>query len=394
MNKICESVYYVGVLNPNLRIFDIIMRTDFGTSYNSYIVKAQKTALIETCHAEFFDSYLENIKQVCDLDSIDYVILNHTEPDHSSCLSQLIKLIPNAKIVCTKAAAIYLKNITNTDLNFMIVKDNEELDLGGKKLKFISAPFLHWPDSMFTYLEDEKVLFTCDFLGAHYCEPYIFDYKIKFDGDYAAALKNYFCAIFGPFKKYVANGLEKISDLEIDFACTSHGPVLTKNKLPFVLAKYKQWSQIEMSNSIPIFYCSAYGNTLKLAQKIKDGILSQIKDANVQLYNIIEHDISYLHSILNSSNAFLIGTPTINRDAVSPVWNLLSGIDAVNCQKKSAAVFGSFGWSGEAVGFVNNRLKNLKLNVFEDGFKINFVPSQQDLSDAMDFGIRFAKTIL
>ena len=395
MNKITDSVYYVGVLNPNLRVFDIVMRTDFGTSYNSYIVKAEKTALIEACHASFFDSYLENIKQVCDLNSIDYIVLNHTEPDHSGSLAQLLKLIPNAKVVCSKAASIYLKNITNMDLDFIIVKDKDELDLGNKKLKFINAPFLHWPDSMFTYLEDEKILFTCDFLGAHYCEPYIFDYKIKFDDKYELALKNYFDAIFGPFKKYVVDGLEKISDIEIDFACTSHGPVLTKNKLSFVIEKYKQWSNVEKNSvkTIPIFYCSAYGNTLKLAQNIKEGILSQI-NADVQIYNIIDYDIGYLHSKLNSSDAFLIGTPTINRDAVAPIWNLLAGLDAVNNQKKCAAVFGSFGWSGEAVGFVNDRLRNLKLNVFENGFKINFVPSEQELSNAIQFGMEFAKSII
>jgi Uncharacterized flavoproteins len=396
MNKISDSVYYVGVFNPNLRVFDIVMKTDFGTSYNSYIVKAQKTALIEACHASFFDSYVENIKKVCDLDSIDYIILNHTEPDHTGSLDELLKLIPNAKIVCSKAASIYLKNITNRDnLNFVIAKDNDELDLGGKKLKFINAPFLHWPDSMFTYLEDEGVLFTCDFLGAHYCEPYVFDYKIKFDDKYQLALKNYYDAIFGPFKNYVVDGLNKICDLKFDFVCTSHGPVLTKNKLDYVIEKYGLWSLPHKNSvkTIPIFYCSAYGNTLKLAQKIKEGIISQISDANVQIYNIIDYDMGFLHAQLNLSDAFLIGTPTINRDAVPPIWNLLSGIDAINNQKKSVAVFGSFGWSGEAVKFINDRLRNLKLNVFGDGFKVNFVPSEKELSDALQFGSEFTKAI-
>lgn len=396
MVKITDSVYFVGVFNPNLRVFDIVMRTGFGTSYNSYIVKGNKIALIETCHDTFFDTYIENIKKVCDLEKIYYIVLNHTEPDHSGSLAQLLKFIPNAKIVCSKAASIYLKNITNMHLDFLIVKDNDELDLGDKKLKFINAPFLHWPDSMFTYLKSEKVLFTCDFFGTHYCEPYVFDYKIKYADDYELALKNYYDAIFGPFRNYVIDGLRKISDLQIDFACTSHGPILTESKLDFVIEKYKEWSRIFENHvkTIPIFYCSAYGNTFKLAEKIKEGILSRINDADVVIYNIIDYDLSFLHTKLNQSDAFLIGSPTINRDTVPPVWNLLSGLDAINNQKKFAGVFGSFGWSGEAINFIADRLKSLKLNVFGDGFKINFVPSENDLDNAKQFGYSFAENMI
>lgn len=397
INKITDSVYFVGSFNPNLRVSDVIIPTNFGTSYNSYIIKDTKIALVETCHPDFWEIYLENIKEVCDPQNIDYIVINHTEPDHSGCLAQLLKLATNAKIVCSNAGAIYLKNIVNrTDLDFIIVKDNDELNLGTQKLKFISAPFLHWPDSISTYLENEKILFSCDFLGAHYCEPYIFDYKTKFEAQYEIAMKNYFDAIFGPFKSYVINGLDKISGLQIDFVCTSHGPVLTKSKLNFVLQKYREWSTIRSNavKTIPIFYCSAYGNTLKLAEKIKDGIMSQLPDAIVDIYNIIDYDINMLCSKLNESDAFLIGSPTINRDAVPPVWHLLSGVDAVNCKNKNVAVFGSFGWSGEAVGFITERLKSLKFNVFDPSFKINFVPSENDLDAAKQFGLNFAKTIV
>ena len=241
--EVKNGIYSVGILNPAMRIFDVIMRTEYGTTYNSYVVKgSEKTALIEVSHAEFFDSYLSNIKEVCDPAEIDYIVLNHCEPDHSGALADLMKYCPNAKIVVSKAGSIYLKNITNrTDLDVISPKDGESIDLGGKTLKFISAPLLHWPDSMFTYVEEEKTIFTCDFFGAHYCEPYTFDKNIVYEKAYEEAMHYYYVAIFGPFKAAVQKGLEKALALDFDTACVSHGPVLTKgNKLEYVIEKYKE----------------------------------------------------------------------------------------------------------------------------------------------------------
>lgn len=399
--KISDSVYFVGIFNPNVRLTDVIVKTDFGTSYNSYIIKTGgKNILVETCRSNFFDSYISNIKKVCDPSQIGYIIINHSEPDHSGCLANLLEINPDIKVICSNAAQIYLKNITNrSDINFITVKDNEQLDLDGVKLKFISAPFLHWPDSIFTFMESEKILFTCDFLGAHYCEPYVFDFCSDKKDAYDTCLKNYFDAIFGPFKNYVLDGLRKISSLDFDFVCPSHGPVLTKDnnfsKLELAIASYKDWAEPKKNTKavIPIFYCTAYGNTLKLALAIRDGILSQIADADVQLFNLVQEDINYLCDIMNSSDAFLIGSPTINRDAVPHVWHLLSGVDAVNCRNKNVGIFGSFGWSGEAVKFIEQRLQALKMKVFADGFRINFVPSDDDLQRAKEFGADFAKGI-
>lgn len=395
--KITDDIFSVGMLNPNLRIFDIIMKTEYGTSYNSYIVKgSEKTALIETCHATFFESYLKNIKEVCDLNEISYIVLNHDEPDHSGALAKLCELMPNAEIVVSQAGSLYLKNITNKDIQYKVVKDGDSISLGDKTLKFITAPFLHWPDSMFTWVEESKALFSCDFLGAHYCEPQMIDTDIAYPSCYDEAFKGYYNAIFGPFKPYVLKGIDKMKDLGAEFVCTSHGPVLTKNgRLASCIEKYVEWSKPETSENkkIPIFYCSAYGNTAKLAEAIKQGINSVIPNADVALYNIIDHDMGALAAILNGSSAFAVGSPTINRDAVAPVWVLLSHIDAINNIKKPCAVFGSFGWSGEAVPMVKQRLEALKLNVYNDDYKINFVPSNEQLKAAEEFGKGFAETL-
>lgn len=397
--KITEGIYSVGIQNPNMRVFDIVMKTDSGTTYNSYLVRgSEKTALIETCHEGFFEQYLENIREVCPLEEIDYIIMNHNEPDHSGSLAKLLELMPNAKVLASQAGSMYIRNITNrSDLEVQKVKDGETLDLGNRVLTFLFAPNLHWPDSMFTWVEDAKTLFTCDFLGCHYCEPYTFDSNIAYPKAYDAALELYYAAIFGPFGSFVRKGLEKIKALPTapEFVCTSHGPVLTKEcRLPQVLACYEQWS-VPVVNEvplIPIFYCSAYGNTAKLAEKIREGILEAKPQADCQTYDIIEHDMGKLHALINRCNAFAVGSPTLNRDAVPPVWNLLAGIDAVNCTKKPALVFGSFGWTGEAVGNIQSRLNGLKMSVFGDGFKVTFVPTEADLEQAKELGKSFAQS--
>lgn len=395
--KIADGIYSVGIANPNMRVFDIVMSTESGTSYNSYLVQGtEKTALIETSHADFFDLYLNNIKEVVDLEEINYIVLNHNEPDHSGALAQLMEAMPNAQVVASQAGALYLKNITNCpDINIQKVKDGDSIDLGGKKLQFISAPFLHWPDSMFTWVEESKTLFTCDFFGCHYCEPYVFDHYIAYPAAYETALKLYYDAIFGPFGPYVKKGLEKIKELDIQTVCSSHGPVLTKKgKLDHVMEQYQVWSE-PFKNAvptIPVFYCSAYGNTGRIADSIRQGILDVIPNADTQTFDIIENDMADLHARLNHSTAFAVGSPTLNKDAVPPVWALLSGIDAINCGKKPCLLFGSYGWSGEAIPLLKSRLEGLKCNIFGDGFKVLFVPSEKDLQDARQLGQEFARS--
>ncbi len=192
------------------------------------------------------------------------------------------------------------------------------------------------------------------------------------------------------------DGLDKIADLVINNICTSHGPVLTKGcRIEYAIEKYTQWCKPKVNSvpTIPIFYTTAYGNTEKISESIKDGILSVIKNADVTLYNINDCGCDALTGVLNNSDAFLLGSPTINRDAVPPSWQILSHIDAINNQKKPCAVFGSFGWSGEAVPMLCERLRALKLNVFGDGLKINFVPSDEQLSQAVQFGKSFAESL-
>jgi len=391
-------VYNVSVLNPNVRFFDVEMRTEYGTSYNSYVVYgAQKTAIIDANHATFAREWLTNVEAALDGRKPDYLILNHTEPDHSGAVLACLTQYPNLTIVCSKAAAIMVKNVTNLpELKLQIVKDGDSLDLGGLTLEFYIAPFLHWPDTMFTWLPERKIAFTCDFLGSHFCEPLVFDHKIVFRKEYSASFKEYYDAIMAPFAQWVQKGLKTLEALDPQIVATSHGPLLTKGcVLERCMDYYRQWAAGPKSGAVSIclFYCSAYGNTKKLAGCIARGIKAVLPAAEITIYDLVGADLAEMGELLNSSSAFLLGSPTINKTALPTVWNLLAHVDAVNIAKRPVALFGSYGWSGEALPHLADRLTTLKAAVFEKQLRVQLVPSEDELKAAEEFGAEFARSL-
>ena len=307
--KLGEGIYSVGVLNPSMRVFDIIMETEYGTSYNAYLLTGEKNVLIDCVHARYFDEYIENVKSVIDPSDIDYIVVNHCEPDHTGSLERLLELAPGAQLLTSPAGKIYLPLITNqTIAHIKAVKNDETCDLGGgRTLRFIHAPFLHWPDSMFTWLESEKTVFTCDFLGTHFCEPTMSDRRVSYMALYEKSFMEYYNAIFSPFKPHVLNGLEKLSALDIETLCPSHGPALHKGAyLETAQTLYEQWSTPEATEkqTIPVFYCSAYGYTQTLAGEIAQGILHVLPDADVPVYDLTVHEPCKLACLINDNAAF------------------------------------------------------------------------------------------
>lgn len=393
--EIKDGIYSVGVLNPNLRIFDIIMKTEYGTSYNAYLIKGEKTALVEAVHAPFFDEYLDNIRSIVDIKDIDYIILNHTEPDHSGALKYLLEENPDIKVITSMPGNKYIRDIVNRTFDHQVVKDGDTLDLGGKVLKFIIAPFLHWPDSMFTYVETDDVLFSCDFLGCHYCEPRMYDHKIIYRENFEDAFRYYYDVIFGPFKEHVLKGLEKIEGLKIDVICPSHGPILIEG-IQKAQQLYKEWSHdITEKNNPPkvvIAYISAYGCTRRMAEELEKAI-KDTGSIEVELMNIIYSDIHDIKEKIEKADGVLFGSPTINRDAVKPVWDLLSMVEVFKNKGKLCGVFGSYGWSGEAVKMMEERVKSLKLKLFGEGITAKFVPSEEELKKIYEYGKAFAQAM-
>ena len=395
-----NDVHWLGVLDPNLDVFDIIMETKYGTSYNSYFVKGEeKVALFDTVKAPYFDDYLKKIEGLVSIDKIDYLIVHHTEPDHAGSIEKLIKLNPNLTIIASAVAIRYLRNIVNIDFKSQAVKMNDELDLGGRTLKFISAPNLHWPDTIYSYLVEEEILFTCDSFGSHYAFDEVLMSKLPAskNEDYMDALLNYYNPIFAPFKTYVLKAIASLSNYKIKMICPGHGPVLDA-RIEEIMNIYKEWSteNFSMDKLVVIPFTSAYGYTKIMAETIKEGILMVNPSVEVRLYDL---DIkSYpelkeqLLQDLYQADAIAIGATTINKDAVPIIWDVLTAMNPVTHGGKFGAAFGSYGWSGEAVDNVHARLTQLKLKMI-DPVKLCFKPDEEKLVDVLKLGKAIGRSL-
>ena len=390
-----EDFYWAGVLDKDLRVFDIIMETEFGTTYNSYILKSDdKVVLFETAKFKFFDSYLESLKQIVDINNIDYIVVNHTEPDHAGSVEKLIEINPNIKIIGSKVAINFLKNIVNRDFYSLAVNDNDTLKIGEKTLRFISVPHLHWPDTMYTYIEEDKTLITCDSFGSHYCLDDVVLSKLTDNEGYMRATKYYFDNIIGPFKADMLKALDKIKDLDVDMICTGHGPVIDC-RIDEIKDTYKKWCTVINPNprkTVIIPYVSAYGYTKELAYEIEKGIKDS-GDIDVRTYDLVESDTAKVLEEIGFADGLLFGTPTIVGEALKPIWDLTTSIFAGTHGGKLASAFGSYGWSGEGVPHIIERLKQLKMKVI-DGFKVKFKPGKNDLRDAYEYGFNFGCVLL
>ena len=394
--EITRDVKWIGILDYDIRTFDIVMNTEYGTTYNSYFINAQKKTIIEVAKEKFSENYLKKLRSLTDPEEIEYIILDHTEPDHSGSLSILLELAPSATVVGSGNAIRYLEDIINIPFKSLIVKDGDKLDLGNKTLRFIIAPNLHWPDSIYTYLEEDKVLFTCDSFGAHYCTSEIFS---DFTEEYASAFKYYFDVILKPYSRFMLKAIEKIRPLEIDFICTGHGPVHHKNIKKAIglsemyATEYMQITVERSHRNILIAYVSAYGYTKEAAELIAEGI-NEHDDINVKISDIENIDMGELESQLIWADALIVGSPTINQTTFLPVYKLFALISPLRDRGKLASSFGSFGWSGEAPKIIIENLRLLKLNIFEDNAIFKFSPGGSKETLLKDFGRKFAVKFL
>ena len=397
--KITEDLFWVGALDPNLRIFDIIMETKFGTSYNSYLLKGSDgIALFETVKEKFFDEHLDKIRSIVNLEDINYVVVNHTEPDHAGSVEKILEYAPNATVVGSTLAIKYLSEIINKPFKSKVVKDGETLSLGNKTLKFISAPQLHWPDTMYTYVIEDETLITCDSFGAHYCDERVLKSAIEDskEYDYIEAYNYYFRMIMGPFKPFMLKALDKIKDLNLKYICPGHGLVLDHTNIEKFVNLYREWCQPTKreKQSIVIPYVTAYGYTEEIAKEIKRGIEASNFDVDILMYNLVTADMNEVLNEINQCSGLLLGSPTLLSDTLPQIWTILSSLNPVIHKGLPASCFGSYGWSGEALKNINERYKQLKFNVVCEPLGIVFRPSEENLKSAYDFGLEFANKVL
>jgi len=394
--ELTKDLFWVGNQDPDLKVFDIIMYTEFGTSYNSYVLKgSEKTVLFETSKAKCFDEYLSKVTEITPIEKVDYIIVSHTEPDHTGSIEKILALNPKIKIIGSNTAINFLKEICNRDFAGVPVKDGDTLSLGDKTLKFIAAPNLHWPDTMFTYIEEEKALVTCDAFGAHYATEGITNEHIENQEDYMKAFHYYFDMILSPFKPFLLKAIEKIEPLDFEIICTGHGPVLTKEPRKIVELSKKLATVVNpnLKKTVVIPYVSAYGYTEILAHKIKEGI-QEAGDIEVRLFDMVKEKSDLVLEEIGFADGVLFGTPTILGEALKPIWDLTTSMFICIHSGKMASAFGSYGWSGEGVPNIMTRLGQLKMKIYAQGFRVRFKPSEAQLSDAFDFGYGFGASVL
>jgi len=392
--QITNDVHWIGALDPDIRTFDIVMETKYGTTYNSYFINADKKAVVEVVKEKFFPVFEAKLRQLCNPEQIAYIFINHTEPDHSGGLKKLLAIAPNATIVASNSAIMNLKEQLNMPFQYIIANDGHGTDLGNKKITAISAPNLHWPDSIYSYLHEDKVLFSCDSFGAHFCHEAMYNDKV---GNYDDAFQYYFDVILKPFSKFFLKAIEKISNLQIDAICNGHGPLLTSNPMKIV-EKTKHLCEAYLNNypekhRILIAFVSAYGFTKTIAEKLKEGA-EKVPYITVDFCDIEKMDLLTLGEKIAKANAYLLGSPTINQNMLPQLYNVFALMTPLRDKGKLAAAFGAYGWTGDAKQNLLSNIDNLKLNRYCESMFVKFIPSKEEEKRITEFGELFAKTLI
>ena len=392
---LAPGVHWIGVCDSKRRVFDITVPTPRGTTYNAYVVRGRDgVAIIDTVRAEFAAAFFAKLEAVARYDEIRAIVLNHLEPDHSGAVAELLRRAPDATLYISGRGRPMLKGLLHTENpEFVAAATGSTINLGERTLYFLQTPYLHWPDTQCTWLVEDGILFSGDIFGSHFASPHRFDDEI---GDFSGAFSAYFSDIMRPFKKYVLQALDLIEPLAIRVLAPSHGPILRDRPQQY-LHRYRALAEPatgEKGGLLAIFYLSAYGSTAAMAEAIAHGARTR------RAMRVVLHDLAdegggaSAVDLIEQADGVLIGSPTINGDAVKPVWELLASLGVIALRGKLAGAFGSYGWTGEAVRMIEERLRALKFNVAIDGLRARLVPSAEELAACRQFGSDFSARVL
>ncbi len=392
--KLTNHVTWVGKVDWTLTKFHgDEYSTHKGSSYNSYLVRDQKTVLIDTVWQPYDKEFVKRLKQEIDLNQIDIIVANHAEIDHSGALPELMREIPDTPIYCTANAVKSLKGHYHQDWNFVTVKTGDTLDIGENKLIFVEAPMLHWPDSMFTYMTGENILFSNDAFGQHYATESLYNDNVDRAELYHEALK-YYANILTPFSALVTKKINEVLgfNLPVDMICPSHGVIWRDNPTQIV-TQYMKWADNYQENQITLMYDSMWESTRKIAEAIARGIRSADPTITVKIYNSAKEDKNDILTEVFKSKAILLGSPTINNGYLNSVGGLLEMMKGLKFKGKKAAAFGSYGWSGEAVKQLSERLTAAGFALVNDGIRTLWVPDANAERECEAYGEQFARAL-
>jgi len=377
--KIGEGVYWVGVRDWNRRLFDALIPLPKGTSYNAYLVIGKnKKALIDTVNPGFEKEFEDKIRRIVDPSEIDYVVMNHAEPDHANAIPYIMSISSKAKLVTSnrgaKVAQVFYKV---PEERIIAVKDQENIDLGGKTLRFIEAPMLHWPETMFTYLQEDKILFPCDFFGSHLAKEQ-YDDEVE---DLLVHAQRYWGEIMMPFSVMAKKALEKIKNLEIKIIAPSHGPIHRNPE--HIRNAYDKWANGETRQKAIIVYVTMWNSTEKMIQAIADTLASE--GIEIALYNLALSDMGDVAKDLVDSRAIVLGAPTVLGGAHPLAVYATYLVKALKPPLKFAAVLSSYGWGGGTIKQIQEVIGPSKMEIV-GALEINGPPTENDISKIVEIG--------
>lgn len=392
--EITKRVTWVGKTDWELKKFHgDEYTTRKGSSYNSYLIRDEKTVLIDTAWLPFDKEFVKKLKEEIDITKIDCIIALHGEVDHSGALVELMREIPNVPIYCTQNGIKSIQGQYHKQWNFIPVKTGDKLELGKTTLTFIEAPMLHWPDTMFAYLSDENILFSSDAFGQHMASEQLYAHKVEKCELYEEALK-YYANIVGPFSMLANRKIKEIlgMNLPIDMICPSHGLIWKENPNQIV-EKYLEWSDSYQENQITILYDTMWNDTRKMAEAIAKGIQKEDKEVTIKILNTAKEDKTETLTEVFKSKMILVGSPTVNNGYLYSIAGILEMIKGLKLKNKKATAFGSYGWSGEAVKLILEELRNAGLEIVNDGIKCTWTPDEAEEDKLIKFGEDLVKEI-
>ena len=387
--ELARGVYWVGVIDWNLRDFHGYV-TPKGTTYNAYLIVDEKITLVDTVKAEFSAEMLKRISQIVDPAKIDYVIVNHVEMDHSGSLPAIMTAAPDATIYCSKNGRdglhLHYKADGCEDWDIEIVKTGSELSLGSKTLMFIEATMLHWPDSMHTYIKEDKILLSNDAFGQHIATSKPFDDEV---GDVMAEAAEYYANILMPFGRIILKYIDKVKELGIDInmIAPGHGIIWRQDPAKIIEA-YGRWARGETNKKVLIIYDTMWGSTHTMAKSILDGI--KAAGVEVKLINIRKIDLSGIITEILEAPVIIVGSPTLNNGIFPSVSELLTHLKGLRPKGRQAVAFGSYGWGGGAVKAVEKELEAAGFELIEPGLQIRYRPDEEGIAACRQLGERIA----
>ena len=377
--KLKEDIYWVGYVDWDVRNFHGYA-TNRGSTYNSYIILDEKIAVIDSVKAPYAEELIKNIIEHTDLDKVDYVVCNHAEPDHSGSIPVLMDLCVNAKLVCNVKCQKTLSMHYNTDeWNFEVIDETTELSLGKRTLKFINTPMAHWPESMFTFVPEDKLLFSMDAFGQHFASSGRFDFKEPLNVVLEEA-KRYFANIIMLYGKQVADTLAKASQLDFDMIAPSHG-VIWKEHIPKIIAEYKKWMECKPVPKVLIFYDTMWKSTAMMADAIYEG--ADINGVEVIKFDLKNTTITAIAYEILDSAVIAVGSPTLNRQMMPKVAEILMYLRGLAPKDKKAIAFGSYGWAKKGAQHdVLDKLKEMQCEILlDEPLQSQFVPTDETLEE-------------